>query len=137
MKTNQHRWQGEESQTARDHSHENRPRRRKWNGNTFTERQCAATLVRLARDATCRADGHSVYLVLSGSGIVHDVTYRQYTALRLDEDERADIVAPDETERVRLVLPALAGLQAQRTMQVEAANSAQEKSRKTRKITEK
>ena len=35
---------------------------------TFTERQCAAALIKLARGATYRAGGRSVYLVVSGSG---------------------------------------------------------------------
>ncbi len=88
---------------------------------TFTERQCAATLVKLARGATYHGGRRSVYLVLAGSGIAHDAPYRRYTALHLDEGEAADIVARDETEIVRLVLPNLAGLAAQRPAQVEAA----------------
>ena len=35
---------------------------------TFTERQCGAALIKLARGATYRAGERSVYLVLSGSG---------------------------------------------------------------------
>ncbi len=88
---------------------------------TFTERQCGASLIKLARGATYRAGERSVYLVLSGSGIAHDAPYRQYTALHVDDGEAADIVARDETQIVRLVLPDLSGLQAQRPVQVEAA----------------
>jgi len=88
---------------------------------TFTERQCAAALIKLTRGAIYRADGRSVYLVLSGTGIAHDAGYRRYTALHLDEGEEADIVARDDTELVRLTLPDLSGLQAQRRPQVEAA----------------
>jgi len=87
----------------------------------FTERQCGASIVKLARGATYRAGERSVYLVLSGSGIAHDAPYRQYTALHVDDGEEADIVARDETQIVRLVLPDLSGLQAQRPVQVEAA----------------
>ena len=54
-------------------------------------------------------------------GIAHDAPYRQYTALHLDDGEDTDIVARDETQIVRLVLPDLSGLQAQRPVQVEAA----------------
>jgi hypothetical protein len=88
---------------------------------TFTERQCGAALLKLARGATYRADGRSVYLVLSGSGIAHEGPYRQYTALHLDEGEQADIVARDETEILRLVLPDLTGVQAPRAAHSEAA----------------
>jgi hypothetical protein len=88
---------------------------------SFTERQCGASIIKLDRGATYRAGERSVYLVLSGSGIAHDATYRQYTALHLDDGEAADIVARDETEIVRLKLPDLSGLQAQRPAQVEAA----------------
>ena len=88
---------------------------------SFTERQCGAALIKLARGAIYRAGGRSVYLVLSGTGIAHDATYRKYTALHLDEGEEADIVARDETEIVRLVLPDLSGLEARRPAQVEAA----------------
>ncbi len=80
---------------------------------TFTERQCGAALVRMARGATYRAAGRSVYLVLSGTGIAHDAPYRPFTALHIDEGEEADIVARDVTEILRLVLPNLAGMQAQ------------------------
>ena len=88
---------------------------------SFTERQCGASIIKLARGATYRAGERSVYLVLSGSGIAHDAPYRQYTALHVDDGEEADIVARDETQIVRLVLPDLSGLQAQRPVQVEAA----------------
>ena len=88
---------------------------------TFTERHCAASLVKLVRGAIYRAGGRSVYLVLSGSGIAHDRGYRDYTALHVDDGEEAEMVARDETVLVRLVLPDLAGLQAQRPAQVEAA----------------
>jgi len=88
---------------------------------TFTERQCAAEIVSLKRGATYRADGRSIYLVLAGSGIVQHLPYRQLSAFHLDEGECAEIVARDDTELVRLVLPDLAGLQVRRTAHVEAA----------------
>jgi hypothetical protein len=88
---------------------------------TFTERQCAAEIVSLKRGATHPADGRSVYLVLSGSGIVQHAPYRQLTSFHLDEGEHAQIVARDNTELLRLVLPDLAGLQERRRVQVEAA----------------
>jgi hypothetical protein len=87
----------------------------------FTERRCAAALIRLARGATYRAGARSVYLVLSGSGIAHDGSYRLYTALHLDDGEAAEMVAREETEILRLILPDLAGLEAQRTVRNEAA----------------
>ena len=62
-----------------------------------------------------------VYLMLSGSGIAHDASYRRWTALHLDEGETAEIVARDDTEMLRLVLPDLTGLEAQAPTQVEAA----------------
>src|SRR5246127_2593421 len=46
---------------------------------TFTERQCGASTLKFERRATYRAGGRSVYLVLSGTGIAHDASYRQYT----------------------------------------------------------
>jgi hypothetical protein len=88
---------------------------------SFTERQCGASIVKLARGATYRAGERSVYLVLSGSGIAHDAPYRRYTALHVDGGETADIVARDETQLVRLMLPDLSGVQAPRPAQVEAA----------------
>ncbi len=88
---------------------------------TFTERQCAAMLVKLARGATYRAGERSLYLVLSGSGVAHEASYRRYTAFHLEEGEAADMVAREETEILRLVLPDLAGLQAHQPAQVEAA----------------
>lgn len=88
---------------------------------SFTERQCGASIIKLDRGATYRAGERSVYLVLSGSGIAYDAPYRQYTALHVDDGEAADIVARDETQIVRLKLPDLSGLQAQRPVQVEAA----------------
>jgi hypothetical protein len=81
---------------------------------TFTERQCAAALIKLERGATYRAGPRSVYLVLAGSGIAHDGAYRQFTALHLDDGEPADIVARDETQLLRLVLPDLHGLPSRR-----------------------
>lgn len=87
----------------------------------FTERQSAAEIVCLKRGAIYRAEGRSVYLVLSGSGVVQHAPYRQLTAFHLDEGERAEIVARDETELLRLVLPDLAGLHERRLTQVEAA----------------
>jgi hypothetical protein len=88
---------------------------------TFTERQCAATLLRLSRGATYRAGGRSVYLMLSGTGIAHDAGYRRHTTFHVDEGEEAIVVARDETEILRMVLPDLAGLQARATVHVEAA----------------
>ena len=79
---------------------------------TFTERNCAASLVKVARGTTYRAAPRSVYLVLSGTGIAHEGPYRQYTALHLDEGEEADLVARDETTILRLTLPDLAAVQA-------------------------
>ena len=88
---------------------------------TFTERQCGASLLKLARGATHHAEGRSVYLILSGSGIAHDASYRQYTALHLDDGEEADVVARDETQILRLMLPDLAGIEARPLAHVEAA----------------
>ena len=59
--------------------------------------------------------------MLSGSGIAYDAPYLKYTALHVDDGEEADIVARDETQIVRLKLPDLSGLQAQRPVRVEAA----------------
>jgi hypothetical protein len=87
---------------------------------TFTERQCGAALIRVARGATYRAGERSVYLVLAGSGIAHDAPYRQSSALHLEEGETADVVARDESVLLRLMLPDLAGL-AQQPARVEAA----------------
>src|SRR5690348_7224657 len=66
---------------------------------TFTERQCAAELVRLERDAT----------------------YRELSAFHLEDGERAELVARDDTEILRLVLPDLTGIVERRPAQIEAA----------------
>ena len=88
---------------------------------TFTERHCAAMLVKLAGGAIYRAGERSVYLMLSGVGTVGDADYRPYTAIHLDLGEEAGVVARDETEIVRLMLPNLSGLQKLQPAQVEAA----------------
>ncbi len=88
---------------------------------TFTERQCGAALIKLARGATYGVGERTVYLVLSGSGIAGNASYRQLTALHLEEGEGADIVARDETEILCLVLPDLAGMEAPRAAHIEAA----------------
>jgi hypothetical protein len=88
---------------------------------TFTERQCAAALIKLARGASYRAGSRSVYLVLSGSGIVWETPYRRYTAFCLDDGEATDMVAGDETTVLRLVLPNLADLKAHRPAAIVAA----------------
>jgi hypothetical protein len=92
---------------------------------TFTERQCAAALIKLERGATYRAGARSVYLLLSGSGIAHDGPYRQFTALHLDDGEQADIVAREETELLRLVLPDLTGVPARRAQPTRHAVAAE------------
>ena len=76
----------------------------------FTERQCAATLIKLERGASHRGRPHSVYLVLSGSGIVGEGPYRQLSAFHLHAGETADMVAREPTEMLRLGLPDLTGL---------------------------
>jgi hypothetical protein len=88
---------------------------------SFTERQCGAALIKLARGASYKAGPRSLYLVLSGSGIVREAPYRRYTAFHVAESEAADIVARDETELLRLVLPDLADLEAYKPARVEAA----------------
>jgi len=88
---------------------------------TFSERQCGASLIKLTRGATWRARDRSVCLVLSGSGIAGNASYRQMTALHVDEGEEADIVARDETEILCLALPDLTGVQAPRAAHIEAA----------------
>jgi hypothetical protein len=82
---------------------------------SFTERQCGATLIKIARGATFHAAPRSVCLVLAGSGIACEGAYRRLTALHLADGERADVVARDETELLQLTLPDLAELEAQRT----------------------
>ena len=76
----------------------------------FTERQCAAQLITMARGASYRAGGRSIYLLLAGDGTVSDMPYRRLTALHLAQGQTATLVARDETELLRLVLPDLAGL---------------------------
>jgi hypothetical protein len=88
---------------------------------TFTERQCAAELITLKRGASYRVGARSVCLVVSGAGIVGAAPYRQLSAFHVDEDEQVEIVARDNTELLRLVLPDLTGLEAMRPVQVEAA----------------
>ena len=61
---------------------------------TFTERQCAARCSS-SRAVPLTLPVRSVYLVLL-SGIMHDVPYRQFTSLHLDDGEQADIVAREE-----------------------------------------
>ncbi len=88
---------------------------------SFTERQCAAEQIKLVRGASYKAGPRSVYLVLSGSGIVGEQAYRPLTAFHLAEGETADLVARDETQILRLMLPDLAGVTANLSAHVEAA----------------
>jgi hypothetical protein len=88
---------------------------------TFTERRCGAALVKFARGASYRLGSRSVYLVLSGSGIVHEAPYRRLTAFHLGEGEAVDLVARDDSEILRLTLPDLVALEARQTAPSEAA----------------
>lgn len=88
---------------------------------TFTERKCGAMLVKISRGATYRAGARSLYLVLSGSGNAHATDYRRLTAVHLGTGEAIDIVARDESEILRLVLPDLTGLAVHASTHVEAA----------------
>ncbi len=88
---------------------------------TFTERCCAAEIVGLERGANYHAGERSVYLVLSGSGIVHHAPYRPMTSFYVAAGERAEIVVRDDTQLLRLVLPDLVGLQERRAAHVVAA----------------
>ena len=65
--------------------------------------------------------GASVYLVLSGSGIAQHDGYRPLTALHVEHGEHVDIVARDDTELVRLVLPDLTGIKERRAAHAVAA----------------
>jgi len=87
----------------------------------FTERQCAAALIKLARGAGFAAGPRSLYLVLSGSGLAGETPYRRLTAFHLDDGETAAIVAREEGEVLRLVLPDLSGATMQQPAHVEAA----------------
>jgi hypothetical protein len=88
---------------------------------TFTERECSAALIELAPEATWRADGRSIYLVLSGAGAAGGKPYRSLTALHLDCGETAELVARERTELLQLALPNLAGLEIADRAPAEAA----------------
>jgi hypothetical protein len=88
---------------------------------TFTERECAATLIELAPGRTCRAGGPSIYLLLSGAGTAGDKPYRSLTALHLDSGETVEFSARETTEVLRLVLPNLTGLETRYRASAEAA----------------
>lgn len=88
---------------------------------TFTERRCAAALVKIAAGAAYLAEERSIYLVLQGAGTVDGADYHALTAVHLDRREEAEFRAREETEMVRLVLPDLSDLQAQVPVHSEAA----------------
>jgi len=88
---------------------------------TFTERRCAAMLVKIAAGAAYRAEERGIYLVLQGNGTVAGADYHALTAIHLDRNEEAELKARDETVMVRLVLPDLSGLQAHVPVHSEAA----------------
>jgi hypothetical protein len=88
---------------------------------TFTERECAAVLIKLAPGANYRAGGRSVYLVLSGAGNVGEWPYRALTAIHLESGETAELAAHKDTELLRLVLPDLAALDGNYHARAEAA----------------
>jgi hypothetical protein len=88
---------------------------------TFTERECAATVIELAPGTTYRAGGPSVYLFLAGAGTVGAESYRPLTALHVDSGEAAEFAAREVTQILRLVLPNLTGLDMARRPSAEAA----------------
>ena len=88
---------------------------------TFTEHQCGAEIVSFKRGTVYPARGRSVYLVLSGSGIAQHDAYGPLTALHVEDGEQVDMVARDDTELLRLVLPDLAGMTERRAAHAVAA----------------
>ena len=88
---------------------------------TFTERRCAATLVRIAAGSACRLGGRSIYLVMTGAGTVQDRPYRSLTAIHVDAGETATLAAREQTEMVQFLLPDLSGLQVRQRSPAEAA----------------
>jgi hypothetical protein len=76
----------------------------------FTERQCAAALLKLDAGASWRAGERSVLLVLRGSGRAGAEPYRTYTSAHVDNGETLELVADSESEILCLTLPDLSGM---------------------------
>ena len=88
---------------------------------TFTERQCAAIAASNCAGRTYRAGARSVYLVLSGSGIAQRRSLSAVDGAARRRRRDVDIVARDDTELLRLVLPDLTGIKERRAAHAVAA----------------
>jgi hypothetical protein len=78
----------------------------------FTERGASVRCLRLEPGARLRLAGRSVLVILDGAGEIAGGAYRRLTALFLDHDETADILAESATEAIALGLPDLRPLMA-------------------------
>ena len=77
----------------------------------FTECRTEAGSLRLEPDATYRAGGRGIYLVVSGAGTVEDQPFRRFTTVLVERGETASFTAHGTAEILHLGLPDLAGLQ--------------------------
>jgi hypothetical protein len=78
----------------------------------FTERRTEARMLLLARGASLRGSGRSIYFVTSGNGRIDGEPLRRFTAVFLDQGETATFVADTEIELLHLGMPDLRGLEA-------------------------
>jgi len=79
---------------------------------TFTERRAEASFVKLAKGATWKAPGRSVYLVTSGAGTIAGEAYAALSGVHAGEGETPVFTATEETVILRMTLPNLAGISA-------------------------
>jgi hypothetical protein len=78
----------------------------------WTERRIEAGLIRLDPGATHEVHGRGIFLVLSGAGTCEGEPLQKFTAVYLDQDERAILQASQTTELLHYGLPDLAGMTA-------------------------
>jgi hypothetical protein len=76
----------------------------------FTERRTQARLIRLDAGASYEVEGRGVFMVLTGAGICAGQPLKQYTAVYLDQDERATLQANEATEFLHYGLPDLSDM---------------------------
>ena len=78
----------------------------------WTERRTQASLFRMDADASFEAEGHGIYLVLSGAGECAGQPLKQYSTVYVERGERASIKASAATVLLHYGLPDLSGLAA-------------------------
>jgi len=81
----------------------------------FTERRTTAGFLQLDPGTVYKADGRAIYVVLEGTGTVADQAVQNLTTVFVDRNEEAVFTARDSVRMLRLGLPDLSGITADRS----------------------